>query len=126
MDNTILMYTSDNGAHFAANERGHQLEFFDSNGPLKGGKRDLYEGGVRVPLLVCWKDKIKPGSVTNHISAFQDLCQLLLKSLAQKNLSNQMEFLFTNASRKSSKKTRILELGVSIERVVSTSPRWRV
>tara|TARA_X000000950_G_scaffold70567_1_gene87550 strand:+ start:560 stop:1993 length:1434 start_codon:yes stop_codon:yes gene_type:complete len=73
LDNTIVMYTSDNGAHFGAGGKGHQLEFFDSNGPLKGGKRDLYEGGVRVPLLTYWKDKIKPGAVTDHISAFQDL-----------------------------------------------------
>jgi arylsulfatase A-like enzyme len=73
MDNTIVMYTSDNGAHFGADGKGHQLEFFDSNGNLKGGKRDLYEGGVRVPLLAYWKNNIIPGSVTNHVSAFQDL-----------------------------------------------------
>ena len=73
MNNTIVMYTSDNGAHFGADGKGHQLEFFDSNGNLKGGKRDLYEGGVRVPLLAYWKNNIIPGSVTSHISAFQDL-----------------------------------------------------
>lgn len=73
MDNTIVMYTSDNGAHFGADGKGHQLEFFDSNGNLKGGKRDLYEGGVRVPLLAYWKNNIIPGSVTSHVSAFQDL-----------------------------------------------------
>ena len=73
MDNTIVMYTSDNGGHFGADGKGHQLEFFDSNGNLKGGKRDLYEGGVRVPLLAYWKNNIIPGSVTSHVSAFQDL-----------------------------------------------------
>ena len=73
MDNTIVMYTSDNGAHFGAGGKGHQLEFFDSNGNLKGGKRDLYEGGIRVPLLAYWKNNIIPGSVTSHVSAFQDL-----------------------------------------------------
>jgi arylsulfatase A-like enzyme len=73
MDNTIVMYTSDNGAHFGADGKGHQLEFFDSNGNLRGGKRDLYEGGVRVPLLAYWKNNIIPGSVTSHVSAFQDL-----------------------------------------------------
>ena len=97
MDNTILMYTSDNGAHFAANERGHQLEFFDSNGLLKGGKRDLYEGGVRVPLLVCWKDKIKPGSVTNHVSAFQDLMPTFAEIIGAEKpeQSNGISFLPT-------------------------------
>ena len=67
MDNTIVMYTSDNGAHFGADGKGHQLEFFDSNGNLKGGKRDLYEGGVRVPLLAYWKNNIIPGSVLSLI-----------------------------------------------------------
>ena len=45
-------YTSDNGAHFNHdNVNGHQLEFFDSNGNLRGGKRDLYEGGLQFLLL---------------------------------------------------------------------------
>ncbi len=71
LDNTLVLFTSDNGAHFSSN--GHQLEFFDSNGALKGGKRDLYEGGVRVPLLVYWKDRVARGAVTDHISGFQDV-----------------------------------------------------
>ena len=69
-DTTIVMFTSDNGPH---QEGGHDPEFFDSNGPLRGHKRDLYEGGVRVPMLVRWPDKVKAGSVTNHISAFWDV-----------------------------------------------------
>ena len=71
LDNTLVLYTSDNGAHFAPG--GHDLEFFDSNGNLKGGKRDLYEGGVRVPLLVYWKGKVQQGTTTDHISGFQDI-----------------------------------------------------
>ena len=69
-DNTIVMFTSDNGPH---REGGHDPKFFDSNGPLRGHKRDLYEGGIRAPMLVRWPGKIKAGSVTNHISAFWDV-----------------------------------------------------
>ncbi len=58
LDNTLVLFTSDNGPHFAP--RGHDLEFFDSNGELKGGKRDLYEGGVRVPLIAYWQGRIPP------------------------------------------------------------------
>ena len=75
IENTILMFTSDNGPHFASN--GHQLEFFDSNGLLKGGKRDLFEGGIRVPLLVCWQDVVEGGSTSNHIAGFQDIMPTL-------------------------------------------------
>ncbi len=69
-DNTIVMFSSDNGHH---DEGGHNTETFDPNGPLRGMKRDLYEGGIRVPLIVRWPGKIKPGSVTDHISYFGDL-----------------------------------------------------
>ena len=60
-----------NGPHFAAG--GHDHEFFDSNGELQGGKRDLYEGGVRVPLLVYWEGTVPQGVTTEHIAGFQDL-----------------------------------------------------
>ena len=66
---TVVLFTSDNGPH---QEGGHQLEFFDSNGPLRGFKRDLYEGGIRVPMIAWWPGQIEPGSVSDHISAFWD------------------------------------------------------
>jgi len=69
-DNTIVMFSSDNGPH---HEGGHDPDFFDSNGPLRGMKRDLYEGGIRVPMIARWPGKIKAGSETNHISAFWDV-----------------------------------------------------
>lgn len=69
-DNTMVIFTSDNGAH---REGGHQPEFFDSNGPLRGLKRDVYEGGIRTPMLVRWPGHVKAGSVTDHISAFWDV-----------------------------------------------------
>ncbi|WP_220377758.1 MULTISPECIES: arylsulfatase [unclassified Arenibacter] len=69
-DNTIIIFTSDNGPHL---EGGADPDYFNSNGLLKGYKRDLYEGGVRVPMLVKWPNKIKPGTVTAHVSAFWDV-----------------------------------------------------
>ena len=68
-DNTLVFFTSDNGPHL---EGGHRPQFFDSNGPYRGHKRDLYEGGIRVPLIAWWPGTIKPASVTDHISAHWD------------------------------------------------------
>jgi len=68
-ENTIVFFTSDNGPH---KEGGHDPEFFDSNGPLRGLKRDLYEGGIRVPMIAWWPGKVAAGSVTEHVSAFWD------------------------------------------------------
>lgn len=69
-DNTLIIFTSDNGAH---QEGGADPEFFNSNGPYRGHKRDLYEGGVHVPMMAYWPGTIKPGSVSDHISAFWDM-----------------------------------------------------
>ncbi len=68
-ENTLILFTSDNGPHM---EGGADPDYFDSNGPLKGYKRDLYEGGIRVPMMAYWPSKIQPGSTTNHPSAFWD------------------------------------------------------
>jgi len=73
-DNTIVIFTSDNGPH---QEGGHIAEYFDSNGNLRGIKRDLYEGGVREPLIVRWPGKIKPGTTSDHVSGFQDFLPTL-------------------------------------------------
>lgn len=72
--NTIVMFTSDNGPH---QEGGADPDYFDSNGPLKGYKRDLYEGGIRVPMIAWWPETIKAGSKTDHISAFWDVMPTL-------------------------------------------------
>jgi len=68
-DNTIVIFTSDNGPHL---EGGADPDYFNSNGPFKGYKRDLYEGGIRMPMFVRWPGKIDAGSKTDHISAFWD------------------------------------------------------
>jgi arylsulfatase A-like enzyme len=68
-ENTIVFFTSDNGPH---REGGANPDFFDSNGPLRGIKRDLYEGGIRVPLIARWPGRIDSGRTTDDVSAFWD------------------------------------------------------
>ena len=70
LDNTVIIFCSDNGPH---NEGGHDHGFFKSSGGLKGYKRDLYEGGIRVPMIVVWKGRICPGSISKHAGAFYDV-----------------------------------------------------
>lgn len=69
-DNTLLVFTSDNGPH---QEGGADPDFFNSNGPFRGYKRDLYEGGIRVPMLVRWPSVVPANASTDHISAFWDV-----------------------------------------------------
>jgi arylsulfatase A-like enzyme len=64
-----VLFTSDNGPHA---EGGYQPEYFDSNGPLRGMKRDLYEGGIRVPQIAWWPGGVEAGRTTDHPSYFGD------------------------------------------------------
>lgn len=68
--NTLILFTSDNGPH---REGGGDPEFFNSNGGLRGIKRDLYEGGIRVPFIALWKGRIAAGSACDQPTAFWDL-----------------------------------------------------
>ena len=82
---TFVFFTSDNGPH---SEGGHKHETFNSNGPLRGFKRDLYEGGIRVPAIAYWPGTIKPGSTYNKPLAFWDwlptVCDLAKVSIPEK------------------------------------------
>lgn len=69
-DNTIVMFTSDNGPH---KEGGNIPEYFDSNGVYKGIKRDAYDGGIRVPMIVWGPSIVTEGAVTDHISYSGDI-----------------------------------------------------
>ncbi|MEX1114311.1 MAG: arylsulfatase [Akkermansiaceae bacterium] len=77
-ENTLVLFSSDNGSHA---EGGYQFKMLQSNGVLRGGKRDLYEGGIRVPLIARWPAGVPAGRVTDHASAFWDFmptaCDLL-------------------------------------------------
>lgn len=68
-EDTIVFFSSDNGPH---EEGGATAEFFDSNGPLHGIKRDLYDGGVRVPMIARWHGRIKPNQVNHQPFALWD------------------------------------------------------
>lgn len=74
LENTLIILTSDNGPH---NENGHDFHFFESSGGLTGYKRDLHEGGVRVPMIAYWKGKIKAGVETNNPAVFYDIMPTL-------------------------------------------------
>ena len=69
---TLVIFTSDNGP---SNEGGPQYDpaFFDANGPLSGIKRDLTEGGIRVPFIARWPGRIKPGTVSRQVAYFGDM-----------------------------------------------------
>lgn len=69
-ENTLVMFSSDNGPH---QEGGHKSDFFNSNGDFKGIKREMTDGGIRVPLIAWWPGKVKSGAESEHVSGFQDL-----------------------------------------------------
>ncbi len=78
LDNTFILFSSDNGPHAEGPVDGpkHDPLFFQGSGGLRGYKRDLYEGGIRVPGIVCWKGKAKSGA-TAHPATFYDVMPTL-------------------------------------------------
>ena len=84
--NTLVMFTSDNGAH---KEGGHDPEFWNSSGNLRGHKRDMHEGGIRAPMLARWPGTIAPGTTTDLLSGFQDIlptvCELTGQPVPEQN-----------------------------------------
>lgn len=74
LDNTLIFFTSDNGAH---DEGGADPEFFKASGPYKGLKRDLYDGGIHVPMLVQWPAQVKKGRIDDTPWTFADVLPTL-------------------------------------------------
>ncbi|WP_420933483.1 arylsulfatase [Alteromonas sp. A081] len=93
-ENTLIIFTSDNGP---SAEGGADMEFFDSNGKFRGYKRDLYEGGIRMPTLAYWPGKVAAGQKTEHVSAFWDLLPTLadLTNVKLKTKTDGISFLPT-------------------------------
>lgn len=136
-DNTIVFFSSDNGPH---KEGEVHPEFFQASGPFRGVKRDLYEGGIRVPMIARWPGKIKPGTVSEQVWAFWDFLPTaaeiaglkppanidgisMLPTLLGQKQTNQHEFLYFEFHEKGSKqavrmgdwKAVRLELGKPLE-----------
>ncbi|MCX6898096.1 MAG: arylsulfatase [Verrucomicrobia bacterium] len=70
-DNTLVIFTSDNGPEFKETA-GYDTTFFKSSGPYRGFKRDHTDGGIHVPFIARWLGKTKPGSVSGHVGYFGD------------------------------------------------------
>ena len=100
--NTMVIFTSDNGHEYDKLAQ----PFFDSNGPYRGRKRDLYEGGVKVPFVVRWPAKIKAGSKTNHIAAFWDFLPTFcdMAKLKPSDATDGISFLPTLKGKRKQKK----------------------
>jgi len=81
---TLVMFISDNGPH---REGGADPDFFKSSGGLRGIKRDLYEGGIRVPMIARWIGTIPGGRVSDHVWAHWDVFPTLAELAGAKTPS---------------------------------------
>jgi len=116
-EETVVFFSSDNGPH---KEGGVDPDFFKASGPLRGIKRDMYEGGMRVPMMVRWPGKIKAGAVSDQVWAFWDFLPTaaeiagvpppekidgisMLPALLGKPQTNQHPFLYWEFHEKGSK-----------------------
>jgi uncharacterized sulfatase len=73
-ERTLVIFTSDNGHHA---EGGHDPDLFDANGPLRGKKRDLHEGGIRVPAIAWWPGKVGASGLSGRAAYFGDFLATL-------------------------------------------------
>ena len=76
-EKTLVVFASDNGA-------AYRDAVFNHSGPLRGYKRDLYEGGIRTPAIARWPGRIKPGAVSDQVWAFWDVLPTLAELTGQK------------------------------------------
>lgn len=81
-NNTLIIFTSDNGGHSTI------WKGFDTNGPLRGYKRDLTEGGIRVPFIARWPGKVIEGKTSDEIIAFQDMMPTFAELIGSKITEN--------------------------------------
>ena len=84
-DDTIFIFTSDNGAVFPL--AGYDPLYFKSNAQLRGYKQDIYEGGIRLPLIVRWKGRVPAGTTSDYVSGHEDWMPTLLDLIGAKELT---------------------------------------
>lgn len=87
-DNTIIIFSSDNGPHL---EGGADPDFFNSNGPWKGYKRDLYEGGIRVPMIIQWPGHVAAGTKSDLMCSFWDMMPTFRSLIDSKTKVDEMD-----------------------------------
>ena len=92
--NTLVIFTSDNGAH---KEAGNDPNFFKSSGDFNGIKRSMTDGGIRVPFIARWTNKIKAGTVSSHVGYFGDFFALACELTNQK-LPNNLDSISFSAA----------------------------
>lgn len=80
-DNTLIVFASDNGPH---SEGGANPAYFKSAGPYRGEKRDLYEGGIRTPMIVRYPGHVAAGSTSDHLMAFWDMMPTFAELIGNK------------------------------------------
>ncbi len=100
-ENTLVIFTSDNGPH---REGGADPDFFNSNGIFRGIKRDLYEGGIRVPFIASWPGHIAESTISNHICAFWDMMPTFNELLQNKKIKTDGISILPTLLEKNSQK----------------------
>ena len=138
--NTIVFFASDNGPHL---EGGADPDYFNSNGDLRGYKRDMYEGGIRTPMLVKWPGMIQEGSRTDHVSAFWDLMPTLaeitgaeipenidgisfLPALTGKGKQKEHDYLFWEFHEQGGKMAVRMDNWKAVKLNINKSPRGEI
>ncbi|MDF1754466.1 MAG: arylsulfatase [Verrucomicrobiales bacterium] len=82
-NNTLVIFTSDNGGQLQSVWGAAPSIFFGDNGPLRGGKNDCYEGGLRVPFIARWPEKIGAGTTSRHPCYFADMVPTIAELTGQ-------------------------------------------
>ena len=123
-DDTIVFFSSDNGPH---KEGGADPAFFRSSGPLRGYKRAMYEGGIRVPMIVRWPGKVAAGTVSDPVWAFWDVLPTLAELAgAPIPAGHRWHLAGSRHPARESSTPRIPLLGVPRRRVQAGGPDRRL